>query len=351
MGWGLLFAVLAAVGTAGSTILQAVGARHARHFRAVNPRLLLSVLRSLPYVLGLILLIVSFVLTLIALRTTALFVVQALAAASIAAIAAVSAVIFRTRLHWVEWSAVAAVCAGVTLLVLTQRPSTAPTLPPIGAWAVLLAAGVIAVIAFTARRWLDGAVLPSVLAGLAFGDAAVASRMIAKLDGSLGALLASPATYAIVVSGLIGTLLYATALQRGSVTAVFGLNTVGQTIGPAVTGWLLLGDSVHPGTLPAAAVGFALAIVGALILGRHAHPETAMSTEASVSPPLSPRVAAPASPDPGDLDPVQYAGSVAVREVDRPPTLVPTLRAAWAGRVKVILCAAKRAVAPWRKAT
>jgi drug/metabolite transporter (DMT)-like permease len=273
VGWGLLFAVLAAVCIAGGTILQAIGARRVRRYQAIDPRLLLSVIRSVPFVLGLVLLIISFVLTLVALRNTALFVVQALAAASIALVAAVSAAIFRTRLHWVEWSAVAAVCGGVALLVITQRPSTASTLPAIGPWALLIAAVVIAVVALTAHRGLSGVAIPGMLAGLAFGDAAVASRVVAKIDGSALALLGTPATYAVVVSGLIGTLLYATSLQRGSVTAVFGLSTVGQTIGPAVTGWLLLGDSVQRGAAPVAGVGFGLAVVGALVLGRHAHPD------------------------------------------------------------------------------
>jgi drug/metabolite transporter (DMT)-like permease len=277
VGWGLLLAFFAAVCTAGATILQAIGARHARHFRAIDPRLLLSVIRSLAYVLGLVLLIMSFGLTLVALRNTALFVVQALAAASIALVAAVSAVVFRTRLHRVEWTAVVAVCVGVALLVITQQPSTATNLPPIGPWALLFAAIGIAIVALTATRALSGAAMPSLLAGLAYGDAAVGSRVVARLDGSLTAMLANPATYAIVVSGLIGTLLYATALQRGSVTAVFGLSTVGQTIGPAVTGWLILGDSVHRGMAPYAGVGFALAFLGALVLGRHAHPDQIMS--------------------------------------------------------------------------
>jgi drug/metabolite transporter (DMT)-like permease len=277
VGLGLLLAALAAVCTAGATIFQAVGARHARHFRAIDPRLLLSVIRSLPYVIGLVLLTVSFVLTLVALRSTALFVVQALAAASIAAVAAVSAVLFRTKLHWAEWTAVVAVCGGVALLVISQRPSTAPSQPPIVPWMLLAAAAAIAVVAFTATRALSGSAITSLLAGLAFGDAAVASRVVARLDESAVALLTSPATYAVVVSGLIGTLLYATALQRGSVTSVFGLSTVGQTIGPALTGWLLLGDSVHQGMATYATIGFVLAFFGALFLGRHAHPDQIMS--------------------------------------------------------------------------
>jgi drug/metabolite transporter (DMT)-like permease len=310
-------------------MLQAVGVRHARRFRAIDPRLLLSVIRSLTYVLGLFLLMLAFVLTLVALRTTALFVVQALSAASIAVVAALSVLFFRVRLHWVEWAAVAAVCTGVALLVISQRSSTATSLPPVGPWAVFGAAVAIVVVAFTASRALDGAALPGLLAGLAFGDTAVASRVLARLDGSLPALLTNPATYSIVVSGLIGALLFATALQRGSVTAVFGLSTVGQTIGPAVIGWLLLGDSVHHGMVPYAAVGFGLAVVGALVLGRHAHPEQPIPAE------VMPDVRDEADP---------------VHDVDPRPLVTASDCAPWAIPVLSIVGVARRVVAaPWRK--
>ncbi|HEY2793006.1 MAG TPA: hypothetical protein VGJ28_11640 [Micromonosporaceae bacterium] len=270
---GLLFAFVAAAAAAAGTVLQAIGARQAHSYATVDPRLLVGVLRRWPYLLGLVLLGASFVFTLIALRTTALAVVQALIAASIVGIAAASSFIFRRRLHWAEWTAVALTCGGVAILVVTQKQSTAPALPQIGAWAALIAAAGITVIALGARRLLTGAAVPGLLSGLAFGDNAVASRMISQLDGSARALLASPATYAIVLSGVIGTLLYTTALQRGSVTAVFGLSTVGQTVGPAITGWLVLGDGVQSGTMPLAAVGFGLAVAGALSLGRHAQIE------------------------------------------------------------------------------
>jgi drug/metabolite transporter (DMT)-like permease len=276
MQWGLLLAVLAAVLTAGATILQAVGARHAHRYDTVDPRLLLSVLRSGAYVVGLIMLTTSFVVTLVALHSTPLFVVQAINGASLAFIAALSWVLFRAKLAASEWIAIGTVFAGIVLLVVAQRPSKADSLPLIGQWALLGAAVLLGVIAFTATRLLSGSALPALLAGLAFGDAAVGSRVIA--DQSLAALLVSPATYAVAVAGLLGALLYATALQRGSVTAVFAASTVGQTLGPAATGWLLLGDSVHAGLLPAAAVGFGLTIAGAIFLARHAHPDQIQSS-------------------------------------------------------------------------
>lgn len=272
MGWGLLFAILAALSTAGATLLQAIGARRAHHFRTVDPRLLLSVIKSLPYVCGLILITVSFGLSVVALHSTPLFVVQAISAGSLAIIAGASTVLYRTKLSAIEWTAVGAVFAGATLLVLAQRSTTAVNLPLIGQWALLAAAVAIGVIAFTAGPRLAGAALPGLLAGFAFGVAAVGSRIVARTDESISALLSDPVTYAVVLGGLLGTLLFATALQRGSVTAVFGVSTVGQTLGPAVTGWLLLGDGVHRGMLPVAAIGFGLAVGGALVLGRHVHP-------------------------------------------------------------------------------
>jgi drug/metabolite transporter (DMT)-like permease len=276
MQWGLLLAVLAAVLTAGATILQAIGARHARRYDTVDPRLLLSVLRTWAYIIGLIMLTASFGVTLVALHSTPLFVVQAINGASLAFIAALSWVLFRAQLAASEWIAIGTVFAGIVLLVVAQRPSKADSLPLIGQWALLGAAVLLGVIAFTATRLLSGSALPALLAGLAFGDAAVGSRVIA--DQSLAALLVSPATYAVGLAGLLGVLLYATALQRGSVTAVFAASTVGQTLGPAATGWLLLGDSVHAGLLPVAAVGFGLTIAGAIFLARHAHPDQIQSS-------------------------------------------------------------------------
>jgi drug/metabolite transporter (DMT)-like permease len=274
MAFGLLLAVIAAVCTAAATMLQAVGARHARHFHDFDPRLLLAVIRSGAYVAGLALLTLSFVLTLGALRSTPLFVVQAISAASLAAVAAMSALMYRTRLEATEWVATVAVVAGVVLLVITERSSRAPSVPAIAGWALLGAAVAIAALAFAGCRVLQGAALPSLLAGLAFGDAAVGSRIIARGGLSLLELLTEPAGYAIMISGLVGTLLYATALQRGSVTSVFAVSTVAQTLGPAVTGWLLLGDGVRHGELLAAAIGFAVTLGGAIVLGRHAQPHS-----------------------------------------------------------------------------
>jgi drug/metabolite transporter (DMT)-like permease len=290
MGWGLLFSGLAALTTAAATIMQAIGARRAHLYRTVDPRLLLALIKSLPYVIGLVLITVSFGLSVIALHSTPLYVVQAIGAGSLAVIAGYSTLVYKTKLLPVEWIAVAGVFAGGALLVIGQRPSEADNLPLTGQWALLGAALLLGVIAFVARAHIAAA-LCGMLGGFGFGIAAVGSRIVARVDQSFPDLLTDPVTYAVAFGGLMGTLLFATALQRGSVTAVFGVSTVGQTLGPAAVGWLLLGDGVEPGMLPEAAVGFALAVVGAVVLGRHAHPHHLHTPEEAEEP--APELAAP----------------------------------------------------------
>jgi hypothetical protein len=88
----------------------------------------------------------------------------------------------------------------------------------------------------------------------------------------VGTILTSPASYAMALAGLSGLLLYATALQRGSVTVVSASAVVGQTLVPSVAGWLVLGDQVRPGAGQIAVLGFGLAVSGAVALARHAEP-------------------------------------------------------------------------------
>jgi hypothetical protein len=90
-----------------------------------------------------------------------------------------------------------------------------------------------------------------------------------RLVTSLGGLVRSPATYALLLAGLVALLAYSTALQRGTVTQATAPLVVGETLAPALVGVLLLGDQPRPGWGWVAAVGFGLAVLGALSLARH----------------------------------------------------------------------------------
>jgi hypothetical protein len=108
-------------------------------------------------------------------------------------------------------------------------------------------------------------------AGLAFGVTALATRAVPSL--ALPGLLARPSLYLVAAGGTLGFLLYATALQAGSVTTATAALVVGETLIPALVGILLLGDRARPGTAAIAAIGFVLAVAGALSLSRFGEPD------------------------------------------------------------------------------
>lgn len=266
---GLLLAVAAAMCRGGAAVLQSVGAARVTQFPGVDLRLFLVLLRSRYYLSGLALDGASFLLSVIALRSAALFLVQAIGSASLVVVAVLGATLLRERLPRTEEAAVVAVVLGVGMLALSARADLSATVSVLGNWAILAAAVVVGVAAFTFARRTRGPFLASLLAGFAYGDAAVASRILGASEHSPRLLLANPLSYAVVLGSVLGTLLYATALQHGSVTLASGMTTVGQTLAPGVVGWLLLGDTFRPGLGPVAVAGFVLTSVGALGLARH----------------------------------------------------------------------------------
>ncbi|MEU1026391.1 hypothetical protein ABZ366_30830, partial [Streptomyces sp. NPDC005904] len=103
-------------------------------------------------------------------------------------------------------------------------------------------------------------------AGCGFGVVEVTVRLVDSVRP--GALLANPATYALLVGGGAAFLLLTSALQRGSVTAATAGLVIGETIGPALVGVVWLGDRTREGLGWLAVLGFAVAVAGALALAR-----------------------------------------------------------------------------------
>lgn len=268
MGWGLLCALAAACAYGVASVLQAVAARSVEgHDHGVDPRLLVRVLGQWRYVLGLGLDVLGFLAQLAALRVLPLFVVQAALAASLA-VTAVAALAIGSRLSRREWTAVAAVCIGLALLGLSahgegSRPAGLIFHSGLALATVALAG--LGVLAGRAPRRLRSPAL-GLVAGLAFGTVALAGRVL--WTHSLAALLSDPATYTVAAAGALAMLLYASALQRGSVTTATALMVVGETVVPSVIGITLLGDTTRPGFTVFAGSGFVLAVAAAVALAR-----------------------------------------------------------------------------------
>ncbi|GAB3967041.1 hypothetical protein GCM10029978_033510 [Actinoallomurus acanthiterrae] len=285
MIWSLLGAIAAAVCFGTASVLQALAARTAPTSTGVDPRLLVRLVRRLPFLLGTGLDLLGFVAELAALRSLPLFVVQAMVAGNLAVTAVVAARVLHFRLAAREWAAVAAVCAGLALLGLAAGHENPTAVSLTFRMALLGCVAVIGLVGVAAGR-LRGTIRSVVLgliAGLGFGLVAIGARVLVSLSPL--DLLRDPATYVVAGGGLVAFLFFATALQRGSVTTTTAAMVVAETVVPALVGVLLLGDGTRHGYTWSAVLGFVIAVGGTLALARFGEPvtETDEASPSSVS--------------------------------------------------------------------
>ena len=233
-------------------------------------RLLARLLASWLYVVGLGLDVAGFGLSLVAVRSLPLFVVQAVLASFLAITAVLGAVFLRMPLSRRDRIALTIVMLGLVLVAASATEDRSVEASTAEIRGILLVAVLLALAAVPAAR-LSGARSAAMLgavAGLAYGATAVAARMLSA-DLSVETLLRSPATWALGMGGVVAVLAYSIALQRGSVMQATAPVVVGETIAPALVGLLLLGDQPRPGWGWVGAVGFALAVAGAVALANH----------------------------------------------------------------------------------
>jgi hypothetical protein len=247
-----------------ASVLQAMGARAAEpgSGSGVDTRLLARALAQRTYVAGLALDGLGFAMELAALRALPIYAVGAALAASLAVTALAATRLLHVTLDRVERSAVGLVCGGLALLGLASGSEGDGHGSTALRWGTLAAAGAVLLVGAAAGR-LPGRSRAAVLglgAGLGFGVVEVAVRLV---DGVTG-----PPLYALLLGGGAAFLLLTSALSQGSVTTATAGMVVGETIGPALVGVLALDDRTRPGWAPVAVIGFALAVVGALVLAR-----------------------------------------------------------------------------------
>ena len=104
------------------------------------------------------------------------------------------------------------------------------------------------------------------IAGLGFGVVAVCARILPGFTPAI--LIKSPAAYTLAAAGIISFMLYASALESGSVTVATAAVILLETVPPALIGVLFLGDTTRPGMVGPAVAGFVLALVSAVALAR-----------------------------------------------------------------------------------
>jgi drug/metabolite transporter (DMT)-like permease len=276
VNWGLVGAFAAAIAYGVATILQAIGARTGGNTDELDARLVRRLLRSSPYIAGLVLDAIGFGLSFAALHTLPLFTVQAIIASSLAVTALLATVMLDMRPSVFEWLALLCVTAGLTLLALAATDESATRLDTMDRWLLVISVAVVGVFAYLAARHRktpsrrDGWALGG-LAGLMYGAAGIGARIL-RTPSTPWRLFLDPALYAMALAGILGLLLYAMALQRGTVTGATAAVVVAETLVPGVVGITLLGDRPAPGHTTLAAFGFALTVAGAVALARYGEP-------------------------------------------------------------------------------
>jgi drug/metabolite transporter (DMT)-like permease len=273
----LIAAVVAALCYGIASVMQAVAVREASNRSqaqasaagGVDPGLVPRMLSQWRFVVSVVIDLLGFIAQLVALQRLPLFAVQAIVAANLAVVAVLAAVIIGATLSLREWLAVFGVVAGVGLLGSSAGAEGASHAGVAFKIAVIVATAVLGVCGLVAARLLrDPArtLALGTIAGFGFGAVGIAARV---LNGFAPlTLLRDPAAYAVAAAGIVSFVFYATALEGGSVTVATSAVVLAETLPPAVVGVLFLGDTTRHGLAPVAVIGFALAVVSAVMLAR-----------------------------------------------------------------------------------
>jgi drug/metabolite transporter (DMT)-like permease len=241
---------------------------HRSRLGTVDPGLVVRMLHQWPFIASLGLDLIGFFAQLVALRQLPLFAAQAIIAGNLAVTAVFAAWLMHLELAWREWLAVGGVILGVGLLGASAGPHAATGVSPQFKLALIVAVAGIAAAGIAASRLPQPARTPvlGAVAGLGYGILAVAARVLPGF--SPHELIRDPAAYALAAAGIVSFMLYATALEGGSVTVATAAVVLAETTPPAVVGVMFLGDQTRPGLGGVAVLGFSLAIVCAVALAR-----------------------------------------------------------------------------------
>jgi drug/metabolite transporter (DMT)-like permease len=273
MFFALACALVATVSYGVGTVLQAAGARRVSGAAYLDVKLFGRLARQSLYLGGLALDAVGFLAAIVALRTLSLFVVQAAIAGSLGVTAVIAAFVSGFKLGASDKVAIAALLAGLALLGVSARAEPAAHLSGVGGWLLLLGVVFVAAGGALAARQDDryAAIALAACAGLGFAGTAIAARGLV-VPTPLWHLAIAPVPIALVAYGVCGILMFASALQRGAVTATAAVMLSVETIVPAIVGLAALGDRTRPHFELIACVGFVVTIGASLALARYAEP-------------------------------------------------------------------------------
>ncbi len=266
-----------------ANLLQSHAASRTPTQHRLTPGVLIRLASHRTYLAGVVCQFLGFLLAFLARRDLPLFLVQSAAAAGLGVTALLGVLILKWRLPMVEVALLIALGAGVAALVISAQPAPGQRLTFTGQILLIGVFGAIALLGLAAARLRGaiGSVVLGLLAGLAFGAAAVTSRPLAG-DHGFRAFAGDPLLYLLIAYAVLGQLLLGLAMQRGSTTAAVAAMDAASAVPAAIVGLLFLGDKIEPGREWLAVLGFLLTLGAVLGLTRYAKPQDLYEPEPEV---------------------------------------------------------------------
>jgi drug/metabolite transporter (DMT)-like permease len=255
LGHGLvvLFALCSAVCMAVGIVVRQRATMDVPSDQSVSTRMLATLLRRPIWWAGTAAAVAGYVFQALALVKGSLILVQPLLVSALLFALPLSAKLAGRSVTRREWLWAGLLTAALALFVLLARPgppdkvATLPVSVLVGIGCLVLIVGCVLV----ARR-LEGsyrAVLFAVGVGILFGVVAVVTKVVMHLLNQRGAmaLLTTPAPYALVVLGVIATLLQQSAFHAGALQTSVPTMLVLEPVVAVVLGAVLLGEELDVG--------------------------------------------------------------------------------------------------------
>jgi drug/metabolite transporter (DMT)-like permease len=271
LGHGLvvLFALCAAICMAIGIVARQRATMDVPSDQSVSTRMFFTLLRRPIWWAGTGVAVAGYGFQALALAKGSLILVQPLLVSALLFALPLSARLAGRRVTRREWLWAGLLTLSLTLFVLLARPGP-PDRPATLPVSAIVAVGCLVLIVgcvLIARR-LDGsqrAVLFAVGVGVLFGVVAVITKIVMHLLNQRGALglLATPAPYALVVLGIIATLLQQSAFHAGALQTSVPTMLVLEPVVAVCLGAVLLGEELDVGGYELIALVIAVAAMTA----------------------------------------------------------------------------------------
>lgn len=272
----IILVLMAACANASALVLLRKAAMTGPPAPSISFRHLWVLLRRPLWASGMVTIVLGFLLQAAALRIGAVSLVQLLLVLELPFTLILGSIVLGGTLRTREWTAIAGMTAGLTLLLYALAPRGGdPYSTGLTVWIIASTLNVAVIVGlFVLGRCRHGAAkaaLFGVATGMSSGLVAVLVKAVltAAADGGLAGVFTTWWTYLLVVTVSVGFFLLQSALQAGRLVASQPGSTLANPLVATVWGIGIFGEDVRTGGwLVGAAAGAAIIGVGAVLLSR-----------------------------------------------------------------------------------